>query len=64
MPALPHQVKEALIQEQVVQIWYGLNYQDRMHTFCQNCGNDMMFVPFACSTHINIYLDAATYIAC
>lgn len=24
----------------------------------------MMFVPFACSTHVNICLDAATYIDC
>ena len=32
--------------------------------FCKNCGIGMMFVPFACSTHVNICLDAATYIDC
>ena len=57
-------MKETLIQELVVPIRYSLNYQDRMHMFCKKCGNDMMFVPFACSTHVNIYLDAATYIGC
>lgn len=40
------QVKETLIQELVVPIWYSLNYQDRMHMFCKKCGSDMMFVPF------------------
>ena len=57
-------VKEALLQGQVLSIWYSLNFQDRMHKFCKNCGrDDVMFVPLACSTHVKIHLDEATYIS-